>query len=69
VETTPMTFSSRRIARLPAGEEVSKARMSTDAIIGQFRGQSVQNHVFRKPLKVLNFDENTLTRRVHVPKI
>jgi len=64
-----MTFSSRRIARLPAGEEVSKARMSTKAIIGQFRGQSAEKHAFRQPLKVLNFDENTLTPRSHVPNI
>ncbi len=64
-----MTFSSRRIARLPAGEEVSKARMSTEAIIGQFRGQSAEKHAFRLPLKVLNFDENTLTRLSHVPNI
>jgi len=64
-----MTFSSRRIARLPAGEEVSNASMSTEAIIGQFRGQSAEKHTFREPLKVLNFDENTLTARPHVPNI
>lgn len=64
-----MTFSSRRIARLPAGDEVSNASMSTEAIIGQFRGQSAEKHAFRQPLKVLNFDENTLTARQHVPNI
>jgi hypothetical protein len=64
-----MTFSSRRIARLPAGEEVSKARSNTGLIIGQFRGQSAEKHAFRQPVKVLNFDENTLTRRSHVPNI
>lgn len=64
-----MTFSSRKIATLPAGEEVSKARMSTNAIIGQFRGHPAEKHAFHQPPKLLIFDENTLTPRSHVPNI
>ena len=41
-----MTFSSRRTAMLPEGEEVSKARMSTSPIIGQLGGQTRDKHQF-----------------------